>query len=70
MASRKPETPEENQIVEMTISIQPRGKSVAVYTIDYDGVLQNGKLELSERQKRLAKRLLLDFTSGKTPGET
>lgn len=70
MASRKPSLPEENSVVEMTISIHPRGKSVAVFTIDYGGVLQNGKLELTDRQIRLAKRLVLEFTAGKTPDET
>ncbi len=69
MATKKTSSPEDQQVIEATISVQPRGKSVAVFTIDYGGTLQNGKLELSERQIRLVKRLLLDFTSGKTPDE-
>jgi hypothetical protein len=69
MATKKPDLPEENQVIEMTISVQPRGKSIAVFTIDYAGVMQNGKIELTERQIRLTKRLLLDFTQGKTPSE-
>jgi hypothetical protein len=65
MAKTTRNTSEEESVIEATISVQPRGKSVAVYTIDHGGILTNGKIELSERHIRMVKRIILDFTSGK-----
>ncbi len=67
MATKKAEPSNEETVIEATISVQPRGKSVAVFTVDYGGSFSSGKIELNERQIRLVKRLILDLTGGKEP---
>lgn len=68
MATKKTSTTDSledvDAVLEVTISLPPRGRSVAVYTVDRGGLPDSGKIELMDRQKRLVKRLLLDLLKG------